>query len=52
MRTNGGFMAQCEECELIEDFKTALQRERWVFKKHIGHTIWQWRQVSPKAKAG
>jgi hypothetical protein len=44
MRTSGGFIAQCEECNLTEEFKTQLQRQRWVEKRHIGHTVWQWRK--------
>ncbi len=38
-------MAQCEDCAITEEFQTQLQRDRWVFKKHIGHTIWIWRNV-------
>lgn len=36
-------MAQCQECGVTENCATKLQRERWVFKKHIGHTVWFWR---------
>lgn len=44
MKTAGGFMAECRDCEVTETFATQLQRERWVFKHHIGHTILTWRQ--------
>ena len=44
MKTNGGFMAQCVECHKTEEFKTQLAREREVFKRHIGHTIYTWRE--------
>lgn len=52
MRTNGGYMAECEDCEVTQEFKTQKQRSDWVFKRHIGHTIWQWRQVCRKAPTG
>lgn len=45
MRTSGGFMAQCEDCKVTENCATQLQRERWVFKHHIGHTIYTWRRT-------
>lgn len=45
MRTSGGFMAQCQDCGITENCATQLQRERWVFKKHIGHTILMWREA-------
>jgi hypothetical protein len=44
MRTNGGFMAQCQDCNVTTDCATQLQRERWVFKHHIGHTVLTWRR--------
>ena len=45
MRTNGGFMAECRECGITENCATQKQRERWVFKNHIGHTIYMWRET-------
>lgn len=36
-------MAQCQECGVTETFPTQLQREKWIHKRHIGHTLWLWR---------
>jgi hypothetical protein len=44
-------MAQCEDCATTEMFSTQLQRERWVLKGHIGHTIWTWRVATGKRQS-
>ncbi len=44
MKTAGGFIAECPECKMTQEFKTRNQRQLWIFKKHIGHTVYLWRQ--------
>jgi len=37
-------MVECADCGETQNCATQLQRERWVFKNHIGHTTYQWRE--------
>lgn len=38
------YVVECEDCKVIENCATQLQRERWIFRHHIGHTIYTWRR--------
>lgn len=50
MRTRGGFVAHCDDCNMTQVFPTQLQRQRWIVKAHVAHTLWLWRANTEERK--